>query len=82
MAYNSMTEFLGLSPLHSRKSFRSSISSIKKAIEIKYPSINTNEWIDLLPSERLKVKISVSYDMGWNKRASGWQYNSLNGVIV
>ena len=34
MAYNNMTGFLGLSPLHLRKSFRSSISSIKKAIEV------------------------------------------------
>ena len=35
-------------------------------------------WQDNQPSEREKVKLTVSFDMGWQKRSSGNRYDSLS----
>ena len=54
-------------------------------MEIKETLVNERgedyykEWINKKQGEREKVGLTVSYDMGWNKRSSGNRYDSLSG---
>ena len=36
-------------------------------------------WKSKAAGEREKIGLTVSYDMGWNKRSSGHRYDSLSG---
>ena len=37
------------------------------------------EWVGKAQGYRQKIGLTVSYDMGWNKRSSGHRYDSLSG---
>ena len=45
----------------------------------KYTDDMKNETYDGIPHELQRIGISVSYDMGWNKRSTGRVYDSLSG---
>ena len=54
-------------------------------MEIKETLVNEKgedyykEWINKKQGEREKVGLTVSYNIGWNKRSSGNRYDSLSG---
>ena len=51
------------------------IAQMKKdKFEISY-----DEWIALPPDERETILLTISFDMGWQKRSSGRRYDSLSG---
>jgi len=62
-------------------------ATIKEKLEGKYTEEEVdkamddfiNEKWDDVPADILKIGITVSYDMGWNKRSTGKVYDSLSG---
>ena len=52
---------------------------IKHTLEKKYQSYG--DWCDLLDKDKNnnKVKLTVTYNMGWQKRSSGRRYDSSRG---
>jgi len=62
-------------------------ATIKEKLEGKYTEEEVDKamddfinekWEDV-PADILKIGITVSYDMGWNKRSTGKVYDSLSG---
>jgi hypothetical protein len=54
---------------------------LQEEIRVTYESEGKSysEWVNKPVSEREKARLTVSFDMGWQKRACGCQYNSLSG---
>ena len=55
------------------------LEEIKLTYNSKQRDVPFDVWLNMKPEEREVIKICVSYDMGWQKRSSGKQYNSLSG---
>ena len=41
--------------------------------------VNHEEWLSTTINQRTQVPLTVSFDMGWQKRSSGNRYDSLSG---
>ena len=51
-----------------------------RTLEVKEQlKVDGREYNDWLNNEKEQVKLTVSFDMGWNKRTSGNRYDSLSG---
>ena len=51
-----------------------------RTLEVKEQlKVDGREYNDWLNNEKEQVKLTVSFDMGWNKRSSGNRYDSLSG---
>ena len=44
--------------------------------------IDHEEWSNMAISQRPQTKLTVTYDMGWQKRSSGNRYDSLSGYAL
>ena len=69
------------------KKFDYTTDQMKKAMELEIRmTLECNEsqkycdtYWDLPEDRRPPVGLTISYDMGWNKRSSGHRYDSLSG---
>ena len=52
---------------------------IKKTVIVDKGKAYYESWIKTPPNEREKVRLVVSFDMGWQKRASRNSYSSRSG---